>query len=81
MTDTNKMDIHNIFAFLGPAICVVLLLKMPSFLHLIMQMEKEIRELTKQRDLAESRVQDLLQMVGNDRDSRQVHIIALFYLV
>ena len=38
-----------------------------------MQMEKEIRELTKQRDLAESRIQDLLRMVGNEQNSRQVN--------
>ncbi|KAJ4838094.1 hypothetical protein Tsubulata_022157 [Turnera subulata] len=37
----------------------------------IQKMEKEIRELTKQRDLAESRVQDLLQMIGNDQSSRK----------
>ncbi|XP_015892536.3 kinesin-like protein KIN-7E [Ziziphus jujuba] len=37
----------------------------------IEKMEKEIRELTKQRDLAQSRVEDLLRMVGNDQDSRQ----------
>ena len=36
-----------------------------------MQMEKEIRELTKQRDLAQSRVEDLLRMIGNDQDSGQ----------
>ncbi|XP_028765660.1 kinesin-like protein KIN-7E [Neltuma alba] len=35
----------------------------------IEKMEKEIRELTKQRDLAQSRVEDLLRMVGNDRKS------------
>lgn len=40
------------------------------------QMEKEIRELMKQRDLAQSRVEDLLRMVGNDQDSRQVHVTA-----
>ncbi|XP_065865326.1 kinesin-like protein KIN-7E [Euphorbia lathyris] len=36
----------------------------------IQKMEKEIRELTKQRDLAESRIQDLLKMVGHDQTSR-----------
>ena len=36
-----------------------------------MQMEKEIRELTKLRDIAESRVEDLLQMIGNDQSSSQ----------
>lgn len=36
-----------------------------------MQMEKEIKELTKQRDLAQSRVEDLLRMVGNDQKSRK----------
>ncbi|WCJ40895.1 Kinesin-like protein KIN-7E [Euphorbia peplus] len=36
----------------------------------IQKMEKEIRELTKQRDLAESRIQDLLKMIGNDQTSR-----------
>ena len=30
-------------------------------------MEKEIGELTKQRDLAQSRVEDLLQLMGNDK--------------
>lgn len=33
----------------------------------LLQMEKEIRELTKQRDLAQSRVEDLLQIIGNDQ--------------
>ena len=37
----------------------------------VKQLEKEVRELTKQRDLAESRVEDLLRMVGNDQGSRQ----------
>ncbi|KAJ6395776.1 hypothetical protein OIU77_020935 [Salix suchowensis] len=37
----------------------------------IQKMEKEIKELTKQRDLAQSRVEDLLQMVGNDQKSRK----------
>ncbi|XVE48959.1 hypothetical protein DITRI_Ditri01bG0043700 [Diplodiscus trichospermus] len=37
----------------------------------IQKMEKEIRELTKQRDLAQSRVEDLLRMIGSDQDSGQ----------
>ncbi|KAL5855975.1 hypothetical protein ACOSQ4_005777 [Xanthoceras sorbifolium] len=37
----------------------------------IQKMEKEIRELTKQRDLAQSRVEDLLRMVGRGQDSTQ----------
>ncbi|XP_062076906.1 kinesin-like protein KIN-7E [Humulus lupulus] len=37
----------------------------------IEKMDKEIRELTKQRDLAQSRVKDLLQMVGDERNSKQ----------
>ncbi|CAL5377094.1 unnamed protein product [Camellia sinensis] len=37
----------------------------------IEKLEKEVRELTKQRDLAESRVEDLLRTVGNDQVSRQ----------
>lgn len=40
----------------------------------IEKMAKEIKELTKQRDLAESRVQDLLQMVGNEQNSRKAGI-------
>ncbi|KDP27640.1 hypothetical protein JCGZ_19645 [Jatropha curcas] len=36
----------------------------------IQKMEKEIRELTKQKNLAESRVEDLLRMVGQDQTSR-----------
>ncbi|KAF5443852.1 hypothetical protein F2P56_036377 [Juglans regia] len=40
----------------------------------IEKMEKEIRELTKQRDLAESRIQDLLRMIGNEQNSRQASI-------
>ncbi|KAL2988886.1 hypothetical protein AAZX31_11G108900 [Glycine max] len=35
----------------------------------IEKMEKEIRELTKQRDLAQSRVEDLLRMVGKEQIS------------
>ncbi|KAL6218441.1 hypothetical protein ACLB2K_011654 [Fragaria x ananassa] len=37
----------------------------------IEKMDKEIRELKKQRDLAQSRVEDLLRMVGNENDSSQ----------
>ncbi|XVF67817.1 hypothetical protein PTKIN_Ptkin10aG0152200 [Pterospermum kingtungense] len=37
----------------------------------IQKMEKEIRELTKQCDLAQSRVEDLLRMIGNDQDLGQ----------
>ncbi|CAK9315931.1 unnamed protein product [Citrullus colocynthis] len=37
----------------------------------IEKMAKEIRELTKQRDLAQSRVEDLLRMVGHDDVSRK----------
>ncbi|XP_041014818.1 kinesin-like protein KIN-7E isoform X2 [Juglans microcarpa x Juglans regia] len=40
----------------------------------IEKMEKEISELTKQRDLAESRIQDLLRMIGNEQNSRQASI-------
>ncbi|CAI0378342.1 unnamed protein product [Linum tenue] len=42
----------------------------------IQKMEKEIRELTKQRDLAESRIQDLLQMIGQDQNSRRTSEIS-----
>ncbi|XVE67060.1 hypothetical protein DITRI_Ditri08aG0129900 [Diplodiscus trichospermus] len=38
----------------------------------IQKMETEIRELTKQRDLAQSRVEDLLRMLRNDQDSRKL---------
>ncbi|XVF45379.1 hypothetical protein PTKIN_Ptkin02bG0201300 [Pterospermum kingtungense] len=38
----------------------------------IQKMEKEIRELTKQRDLAQSRVEDLLRIIRNDQDSGQL---------
>ena len=38
----------------------------------IIQMEREIRELIEQRDLAQSQVEDLLRMVGNDQKSRKV---------
>ncbi|KAJ6906260.1 kinesin-like protein KIN-7E isoform X2 [Populus alba x Populus x berolinensis] len=34
-----------------------------------LRMEKEIRELTKQRNLAQSRVEDLLRVIGNDQNS------------
>ncbi|KAG4979470.1 hypothetical protein JHK84_033056 [Glycine max] len=40
----------------------------------IEKMEKEIRELTKQRDLAQSRVEDLLRMVGKDQISGKASI-------
>ncbi|KNA24472.1 hypothetical protein SOVF_015360 [Spinacia oleracea] len=35
------------------------------------KMDKQIRELTKQRDLAQSRVEDLLQIIGNDQSSNK----------
>ncbi|KAK8606100.1 hypothetical protein V6N13_102860 [Hibiscus sabdariffa] len=38
----------------------------------IEKLEKEVRELTKQRDLAQSRVKDLLGMIGSDQDSGQL---------
>ncbi|KAK4757213.1 hypothetical protein SAY87_007340 [Trapa incisa] len=37
----------------------------------IEKMEKEIRVLTQQRDLAQSRVEDLLRLVGDDRGTRK----------
>lgn len=37
----------------------------------IEKLEKEVRELKKQKDLAESRIEDLLRMVGEDQRSRQ----------
>ncbi|KAL3539031.1 hypothetical protein ACH5RR_002397 [Cinchona calisaya] len=37
----------------------------------IEKLEKEVRELTKQLDLAQSRIEDLQRMVGNDQASRQ----------
>ncbi|GAV73357.1 Kinesin domain-containing protein/DUF3490 domain-containing protein [Cephalotus follicularis] len=37
----------------------------------IQKMEKEIRELTKQRDLAQSRVADLLDVIKHDQNSQQ----------
>lgn len=47
--------------------------RMINALHCVpLQMAKEIRELTKQRDLAQSRVEDLLRMVGNDDVSGKV---------
>lgn len=39
-------------------------------------MDKEIRELTKQRDLAESRIEDLLRMVGKEQISKKVNHIS-----
>lgn len=39
---------------------------------LIIQMEKQIRELTKQRDLAQSRVEDLQRIVEKEQISKKV---------
>ncbi|CAK9162035.1 unnamed protein product [Ilex paraguariensis] len=41
----------------------------------IEKLEKEVRELTKQRDLAQSRVEDLLRVVGNEHFSRQGDVL------
>ncbi|KAF9587981.1 hypothetical protein IFM89_006860 [Coptis chinensis] len=41
----------------------------------IEKMEKEIKELTRQRDLAQSRLEDLLKVVGDDKASRHVAVI------
>lgn len=38
----------------------------------IQKMEKEIRELTEQRDLAQARVEDLLTMIGQNQDPKQL---------
>ncbi|KAL2477038.1 ATP binding microtubule motor family protein [Forsythia ovata] len=39
----------------------------------IQKLEKEVRELTKQQDLAHSRIEDLLRMVGNDKTSKELN--------
>lgn len=44
-----------------------------------LQLEKEIKELTKQRDLAQSRVEDLLKMNENDQHSSNMVCIISFY--
>jgi Flp pilus assembly protein TadB len=46
-------------------------------------MEKEMKELKQQRNLAQSRLEDLLRAIGEDRSSKQLvreHII-FFYIV
>lgn len=43
-----------------------------------LQMEKEIKELKSQRDLAQSRLQDLLQVVGNNHNSKHPVVHAPF---
>lgn len=40
----------------------------------IEKMEKEIKELTRQRDLAQSRLEDLLNVVGDHNSSKLVHV-------
>jgi len=45
-----------------------------------LQMEKEIKELIQQRDLAQARVEDLLRVVGSGRLSSQ-WVFILFYNV
>jgi len=47
-----------------------------------LQMEKEIKELKLQRDLAQSRLQDLLQVVGDNHGSKHpmVHETYCFLL-
>ncbi|KAL2537709.1 ATP binding microtubule motor family protein [Forsythia ovata] len=49
----------------GPACDHIALLRKKD--TLIEKLEKEVRELTKQQELAQSRVEDLLQVVGNDK--------------
>jgi centromeric protein E len=44
----------------------------------LLQMEKEIKELKSQRDLAESRLQDLLQVVGDRDPKHQVYLLMHF---
>ncbi|KAI4367692.1 hypothetical protein MLD38_023400 [Melastoma candidum] len=39
----------------------------------IEKMEREIRELTKQRDQAHSRIEELLQLIDNDQDSQKMN--------
>ena len=41
----------------------------------LLQMEKEIKELKSQRDLAQSRLQDLLQVVGDRDPKHQVFLL------
>lgn len=44
-----------------------------------LQLEKEIKELMQQRDLAESRLEDLLRVVGDERASRRwVYVVCSF---
>lgn len=44
-------------------------------------MDKEIKELTHQRDLAQSHMKDLLQSVGEDRASRLRVYMFVFLLI
>jgi hypothetical protein len=44
-------------------------------------MEKEIKELKAQRDLAQSRLQDLLQVVGDNHVSKRPLVYALPYFL
>ena len=43
-----------------------------------LQMENEIKELKLQRDLAQSRLQDLLQVVGDNHGSKHPVVHALY---
>lgn len=43
-------------------------------------MEKEIRELKKQRDAAQSRVEELLKLVENDQDPKKLVHVDFFVL-
>jgi len=47
----------------------------------IIQMEREIQELIKQRDLAQSQVEDLLRMVGNNQKSKEVISLLISKLI
>lgn len=51
-----------------------------SYLY-CMQMDKEIKELTHQRDLAQSYMKDLLQSVGEDHASRLRVYMFVFLII
>jgi len=46
----------------------------------LLQMEKEIRDLKKQRDGAQSRVEELLKLVENDQDPKPLVPVNSFVL-
>ncbi|KAJ1386319.1 P-loop containing nucleoside triphosphate hydrolase [Sesbania bispinosa] len=62
------------YILISKKVIVIYSIRFHIITKVVFVMEKEIRELIKQRDLAQSRVEDLLSMVGDNQKTRKERV-------